>query len=530
MPRSQPPHPVLSTRTSAGHPQSDYSGLRVRYRGAFTEGSFMPTLSELAPHTLFLGATGCGKTTAIKLHMASVLPPPSNRFSMRFRSLVYDPKTDLLSFFGELGFHPAQTLILTNPFDKRSSAWDIARDVATVADARSFAEVVVQDHQGQEFWQTAARDIIASVVIGLNHTTPGRWDLRDLVLVLDHPALLEQVLKRTPAGLGVLRDYLTGDERLTSSLRATVRSNIEPYHLIAALWDHAECSFSFEEWTRTAGIVLIGDHYKHSRAMKRVNNLLVRYAIDTVMDQPGEVRGDTTWLYLDELKNAGSFPNFGTMMTQGRSKGIRAVLAAQGLSTLQATFPENEEKEVINNCGNKCVMQLGSEEDAAWAERLFSTTTRSKVTVSTPNRGQQADGGSTSVAQHKESLLDARDFLTMPSASNTGRSITAYYHEPGGLYSTNTVEGGDVNEALEHATSQSASVLGGAHQLADFVPRASDEMVLRPFRKADYDHLSLRPPEEKQEPPDDGAVSPNPEGPQAPGPSLTFKMPPPPEE
>lgn len=528
MPRSQPPHPVLSTRTSASHPESDYSGLRVRYRGAFTEGSYMPTLSELAPHTLFLGATGCGKTTAIKLHMASVLPPPNKRFSMRFRSLVYDPKTDLLSFFGELGFHPNETLILTNPFDRRSSAWDVARDVATVADARSFAEVVIQDHPGQEFWQTAARDVVASAVIGLNKTTPGGWDLRDLVLVLDHPNLLKQVLRRTPAGLGVLRDYLEVDPRLAGSIRATVRSNTEPYHLIAALWDHATYSFSFEEWRRTAGLVLIGDHYKHSRAMKRVNNLLVRYAIDTVMDQPGEVRGDITWLYLDELKNAGNFPNFGTMMTQGRSKGIRAVLAVQGLSTLQATFPENEEKEVINNCGNKCVMQLGSEEDAAWAERLFSTTTRKKVSETTPNSSQQGDAGSRTVSENKESLLEAKEFLTMPSASNTGRSITAYYHEPGGLYSTNTVAGHDVNKALESTTARSAEVLGASHRLADFVARGADEMVLRPFGREDYIHLQLTPPEDEPPKPDGGAGQQVDEPP--PPTKGRFKMPPPPQD
>ena len=78
--------------------------------------------------------------------MRSVLPIDDNRYSMRYRSLVYDPKSDMLPYLGDIGFDPERSVILTNPFDSRSACWDISADVATDADARSFAEVVIHDH------------------------------------------------------------------------------------------------------------------------------------------------------------------------------------------------------------------------------------------------------------------------------------------------------------------------------------------------------------------------------------------------
>lgn len=484
MPRLPPPHPVLSSRVAAAEPGIDFRKLDINYLGAFNDRWDRHKLQELSPHYLFMGATGSGKTTAMKLHMYSVFPHQDPRFSMRYRGLIYDPKSDLLSFLVRMGFTPDESVILTNPFDRRSASWNIASDITSDADAQAFAEILVQDHPGQEFWQTSARDIISSLVSGLNAEPQTRenWDLRDLVLIAGRQNLLLQVLKRTDQGRGALNDYFKGDKRLSGSIRATLRANLAPYRLIAAVWAHAKHSFTFKQWSRGAGIVLIGDHYKYRDPMRRVNNLLVRYAIDNVMDRPGVEEQDLSWFYLDELKNAGKFPNFGTMLTQGRSKGVRCVLAAQGLSTLQASFPEHEDKEVINNCGNKCIMQLGSDEDARWAERLFSTVTRVKESRTRPI--DQPDRGTKTTHEEKEPRLEAKDFLELPSAMNTGGSIHAYYHAPQGFYHTKAVPGDEITASMPSPLSS---------PVVDFLPRPEEQFTLRPFARADYDHLKLDP-------------------------------------
>jgi len=481
-------------RVQPPSPAEQLQHLRVNYLGAVRTDAhtIQPELHTLAPHTLFMGATGSGKTLAMKLHMASVLPPSLPDYAMNFRSLVYDAKTDLLPFMHRLGFNATDHIILTNPFDRRSAAWDLCTDIDNSADSQAFADIFVQEGTGDAFWQVAAREMVAATIDGLNTPPEGvpkrpHWTLRHLVLVMDDPHLLGQVLDRTPKGRGVRRDYLDAeDDRLKASLNATLRSHVTPYRLVAALWDRSKHAFSMKAWSEGGGMLLIGDHYKYKEAMVRVNNVLVRYAIDTLMDRVGEEKHDLTWLYLDELKNAGRFPNFGTMLTQGRSKGVCSVLAAQGLSTLKATFNENEEQEVLNNCGNKCIMQLGSDEDAKWAERLFSTVETVKVSQTVHNDPRME--GSRTLTPEKEARVDAAAFLSLPSASDQEGAVTAYYHGRGGLSSLSKIESKDVRRALPPPAL-------GSKPPAELEPRSKLVYDLRPLLIPDFEHLGLTPPE-----------------------------------
>ena len=447
-----------------------------------------PELQSLAPHTLYMGTTGSGKTLAMKLHMASVLPSDHpNEYAMAFRSLVYDAKTDLLPFMARLGFAPDRNIILTNPFDTRSVAWDVFEDIDNPAASQAFAEIFCEEQGGEKFWTVAAREMVAACIDGLNaHTdSEGRrvfWSLRHLVSILDNPTLLAQVLDRTEKGKGVARDYMSASDRLSDSLKATLRSYVSHYRLIAALWDHATHSFSMERWARGGGMLLIGDHYRYRESMVRVNNLLVRYAIDVLMDRPGEEHLDLTWLYLDELKNAGRFPNFGTMLTQGRSKGIRAVLAAQGVSTLKLTFRENEEQEVLNNCGNKCIMQVASDEDARWAERLFSTVERSRITFNIPDDARSF--GSRSITTADEPFIHAREFLQLSSANDFDGQLSAFYHATGAVVSYTEVPPRIVDSSMPPPGSRAALP-------AEFQPRSKATYALRPLTQADLEHLGL---------------------------------------
>ena len=103
-------HPALSARVTAqdnfpratvadrAHrtaraisPAERLLGIPVNYYGAVEDSTSQrrPRLRELtAPHTLFMGATGSGKTLGMKLHMKSILPPSNPDYAMNFRSLV----------------------------------------------------------------------------------------------------------------------------------------------------------------------------------------------------------------------------------------------------------------------------------------------------------------------------------------------------------------------------------------------------------------------------------------------------------
>ena len=528
--RPKPEHPAIRLPVASRDPDAWKLGdLRVTYRGAVAQSTLTKPwrLRDLAPHTLIMGATGSGKTVAMKLHMWSVLRPVREQgangrresgFATNFRTLVYDAKTDLVPFFAHMGFSTDEHVILTNPFDARSASWDIARDVSNSADSQAFADIAILRQGGDAFWEISARDMLSAAIDGLNSVHPGEskarhWDLRHLITVMDRPELLKQVLVRTGKGRGIVRDYINTVDRLALSIRATLRASLSPYRLIAALWDRAKYSFSLKRWSEGGGVLLIGDHYKYRHSRVRVNNMLVRDAIDTLMDRHDQNEHDLTWLYLDELKNAGKFPNFGTMLTQGRSKGIRSVLAAQGLSTLKATFEEAEVEEVLNNCGEKAIMQLGTAEDADWAERLFSMHTVTKISRTVPR--QSPNEGSETFHDDRQPRVFAREFLELDSASDNDGGLHAFYHWRGkdGV-SCNRLHSTSVDQGMPDP-------LGERPVPPEFAPRGPEEFEIREFGPEDYDHLGLHPPED-----DDGFGGP-PGGSHPPAPEESrFKLPP----
>lgn len=493
-----PPHPALSASLAVDH--QPIEGLPVTYLRNGTPGRTFshPRLSDLGHHTLFMGTTGSGKTTALKLHLKSVLCPvratlPSGEsygsppWAMNFRALLYDPKRDLLPFLGSLGFSLDEHVIITNPFDARASAWDVAADADTFTAADTFAEILVPPSEGGEspFWHDASRSLVANAIHGLNEwcdSRADRWTFRHLTEVLSSPEHLRTVLHRTSSGRGSYDEYIdAAGDGMTSSVVATLRTIVAPHRFAAAGWDNAEHSFSFRKWARGGGVLVLGDDYLNEEKAQHINNLLVRYAFRSALAVPGEILHTTTWFYLDEMRRAGRFPGFGNMLTQSRSKGVRAVLAAQGLSTLQAALPEHEVAEVINNCAEKCVMQLGSPEDAEWAERLFATAER--VRTSRTESGREPGLPSYTYSTEEQPRIRARDFYALAAAHQTERGLDCYCHRPGGDYDRTTRPGSWVAKMLE-------PVVRGPLPPA-FVERPPSEFAPRELSESEVSLLGL---------------------------------------
>ena len=433
---------------------------------------------------------------------------------MNFRALLYDPKRDLIPFLGSLGFGLDEHVVITNPFDARASAWDVAADANSYPAAETFAEILVPPTKGSEspFWQVASRSIVANAIHGLNEwrdSQVGRWTFRHLTEVLSNRNHLRTVLLRTSSGRGCYDEYIdaAGDD-MTASVMATLRANVGPHRFAAAGWDNATHSFSFRQWSRGGGLLVLGDDYLNEEKAQHINNLLIRYAFRSALAVPGELHHTTTWFYLDEMKRAGHFPGFGTMLTQGRSKGIRAVLSAQGLSTFKAALPEREIAEVINSCAEKCIMQLDSPEDAEWAERLFATAER----VRTSRTESDRDPGrpSFTYSTDEQPRIRARNFYALASAQQTGRGLDCYCHRPGGDYDRTVRPGSWVAKMLE------PTVQGPLPPA--FVERHSEEFAPRELSQHEQNVLKLGP----------SSTEPSVDLPKPSQPARMFRVPPPP--
>ena len=104
---------------------------------------------------------------------------------LRFRGVVYDPKRELYPYLCEIGI-PESQIIVTHPFDARSSAWDLAADFSEPAQIEELAEMIVPEQESSngtanQFFENSARIIVQDVIEGLIANRGKNWDLRDVV-------------------------------------------------------------------------------------------------------------------------------------------------------------------------------------------------------------------------------------------------------------------------------------------------------------------------------------------------------------
>ena len=153
-------------------------------------------------HFAITGTTRSGKSLLLSLYLRSVLSqitPGSGR-----RLILFDPKNELHPYIFEYAHVPVYYLL---PSDMRSCRWDIARDFDSPASIIQFCHAVLPDTPGDSnpFFTVAFRELMIGVMTSLNITQPGRWDLGDVVHILESRDVTAEVLNRTPASRSKLR-------------------------------------------------------------------------------------------------------------------------------------------------------------------------------------------------------------------------------------------------------------------------------------------------------------------------------------
>lgn len=85
------------------------------------------------------------------------------------------------------------------PTDERASRWDLANDFGSPAAVKQLVDAVVppQPNDSNPFFNEAFRDLIVGVVTSLNLSQPGRWDLADVVRILETRDLKDESREQT---------------------------------------------------------------------------------------------------------------------------------------------------------------------------------------------------------------------------------------------------------------------------------------------------------------------------------------------
>ena len=384
-------------------------------------------------HALALGMTGSGKTNLLKMFLHSLLPvlqsderrvaersdPP---YPLRYRAILTDPKEELVPFFYRMGFTTDDYVVVTNPYDTRCSAWDVAGDLTTDTQVFSFANALCPlpdkrsyDKEDKVFWRQVAHVTIRNIIEAFNQEAPFNWSLWDLVNACTEKDHLEALLKLTPQGTDTYKAYYTDDPKLRAHCWGSVFSEFIHLQVPSMFWRHAKTTFSMRKWMELGSLLLLGCPLGSPELVQPLNRLIARYAFQNCLNRhrPEEVAtADMSWFVLDELSTVGDFPKLREGLKTGRSKGVRILLADQDKASMRRVFGPEDTTALYAQCRSKIFLATESAEEAEEAAKEFGQSEQD----TTSTTYQSGGGYSRSVSKQRKHVIDPRRFMTLKRA------------------------------------------------------------------------------------------------------------------
>lgn len=316
---------------------------------------------------LIVGNIGSGKTLAIRTLMKDQLPL-IHQTSGR-RALIYDSKQDSLQSLVGMGLHCP--LHLFNPFDERGVAWHLADDIDSIPIANTFAEYLIpcSPHATQKYFEEAPQALLAAVLQVFLKVSPGNWTFRQLLLVMQSMDRIEQIAAKDHDAHETVQAILSQiGPRGRGNLLSTIVAKTRQYKTIAACWESARGRVSVKQWLRESSILVLGNYEPAKAEINRLASMFVDRLSKEVLSMP-ENSGKQTWLFFDELTEAGELRGLDSIVFRGRSKGCVSVLGFQDIGALYDSYGRERGDAFISQCGNRLYLHMKSPETAAWASR-----------------------------------------------------------------------------------------------------------------------------------------------------------------
>ena len=228
-------------------------------------------------------------------------------------------------------------------------------------------------------------------------------------------------------------------------------------------------------------------------AIDTINQLIFKRLSELILAQPelDATSPRTTWLLLDEVRQAGKLDGLSALMTKGRSKGAAVLLGFQDINGLRDAYGQEVAYELVGQCNTKAILRLNSPETARWASQIvgsseFIETRKSRSRSRNFRDIGLREGGSAGVSfsdgiSKRDLMLDS-EFLDFPETSPE-HGLTALIVNPATGAFRDHLSG---DWLRSHLSPPSDSV-------SNFVPRPDSDQYLRPWSEADIIELGLSP-------------------------------------
>jgi type IV secretory pathway TraG/TraD family ATPase VirD4 len=344
-------------------------GSAMQRRSAFRK-KLLPELLTLAgvaippgdeaKHFKLIGATGTGKTTAIRELLASAIARGD-------RAVFADPDAGYLEHF----YDRYRGDIILNPFEPGSAKWDLFAEIDNSFDVDQLAKGLIPDcdDPAAREWRGYARTFLAAVIrrcrFSGTRSTADFWRL----LVVAPANELRPLVADTPA-----QPFLDPDNaRMFGSIRAVTGSAMAAFEYIQS---QRAAPFSVRGWVRNRTYPSILFIPYRAGQIAALRSMIATWMYLAIFEAMSRTQGDDQrlWFVVDELDALGAIDGLKDALARLRKFGCRCVLGFQSIAQVSSTYGHGEAQTVVENCGNTLILRCSGSENGGtsqFASRLI---------------------------------------------------------------------------------------------------------------------------------------------------------------
>lgn len=314
-------------------------------------------------HFKLIGTTGTGKSTAIRELLARALARGD-------RVIIADPDGGYCERF----FDARRGDAILNPFERKSTSWDLFAEIAEAYDVEQLARSLIPESgtDTDREWRGYARTYFTSVTRQLFEAGVREIEELHRLLAIAPAEELRVLLQGTPA-----QPFLDdSNARMFSSIRSVTTSQLAALEYVAAQKGRG---LSVKAWTRgrahaarDRGSLFLPYTANQIAALRSLIATWLRLAIYECMT--GAERDRRLWFIVDELDALGPIDGLKDALARLRKFGGRCVLGFQSIAQVSNTYGAGEAQTIVENCGNTLILRCSASEaggTAAFASRLI---------------------------------------------------------------------------------------------------------------------------------------------------------------
>jgi type IV conjugative transfer system coupling protein TraD len=307
-------------------------------------------------HTMLIGTTGAGKTTALRKHIAQMRERQDS-------AVVFD----LTGAYVEAFYDPERDTIL-NPMDARCPAWSIFNDCRTYSEFTAAAAALIPSDGGssEPFWALAARTLFIEMCMKLiEKKMMSNQALADNLMTAD----LKQVHKHLAK---TIADPLTAPEaaRMAESIRAVFNTNAQ---VLRFLPDDGP-QYSIRDWMtgekKPGSILFITSNYTDLEMNRALLTLWSNLAIHSLMTMQ-KTRSLRTWFMFDELGALHRLPAIESGLQTARNFGGAMILGLHSFDKLIQVYGEENARNLSSLARTKLILAAADLDTAEQCARYI---------------------------------------------------------------------------------------------------------------------------------------------------------------